>query len=138
MSKLSNDYLTEKFDTLNSKYFENELPSIELEWGSFAMTSTAGYFWWNNVGSSKIKISPNIIKAEIWGDGFDKSLEETLLHEMVHFKQYLLGHFDLPTYAKSRTYSTHGLFFQQCVGFINSLSEGFYNIDIFHEIPLRK
>lgn len=76
------DYLHEKFDEFNNLYFENKLPRILIQINN--NKSRFGYFRFNRYSGSKV-----ISISRYDGLRKEHAIQRTLIHEMIHYWQYL-------------------------------------------------
>jgi len=97
--------ITEKFKEYNAKYFNNELPKIELKAPNRKTSRRYGTFRYSYGVLSGIKCS--ILIYQLTSRKGDDGWENTLLHEMIHyhlFQKYVRN--AIENYASSRTYAS--------------------------------
>lgn len=102
--------LNTAFKKFNKQYFNDELPNVEIKYCK--SKSYMGLFCFRRDGSKD-----PMIKINTYYDVPDKSIEETLIHEMIHLWQYINKKFDV-----------HGYSFCKKMHEINA--KGIHNIDI--------
>lgn len=91
MPKDSDSFLSDVFDKLNEKVFNSELPKIVIAWSPKQLAEECaslmgGYFF----NPDKMNIKDNYILVN--PDTVDRQIEETVCHEMVHFKTHIIDY----------------------------------------------
>lgn len=70
------------FIQMNSRFFNNEIPSIPVEW-STRMTRSAGIFWWKRYPSQRLECGIRL-SAPLLAHRPCTDILATLTHEMIH------------------------------------------------------
>ena len=78
MIEFTNEFLNERYDKYNEKYFNGKVPKVKLEWNN-RFTSTVGrccYDW--EMKPYRIEISSKYVRM------YPKEFKDILIHEMIH------------------------------------------------------
>ena len=112
-------YLYSKFDKFNEMFFDNELPPIKLLVNRTKNTMGTFRYAIRREGRRVVEETPKHITISKYYDVTEKELNETLIHEMIHY--YIC-------YKKISDNNAHGYQFQKLAKQISDSSE--YNITI--------
>lgn len=78
MVEFTDEFLKERFNQYNEKYFNGKVPEVKLEWNN-RFTSTAGRCWYNGeMEPYKIEISSKYVKM------YPNEFKNIMIHEMIH------------------------------------------------------
>ena len=116
-------YLQSRFDLFNKKFFNNILPKIDIKISR--TKKTFGDFIYINNGNI-----PLSIRISNYYDRNSLEIDETLIHEMIHY--YIC-------FKKIKDNKSHGFYFQHYADKIKLESKGKYNITATSksEAPIR-
>lgn len=112
-------YLYSKFDKFNEMFFDNELPPIKILVNRTKNTMGTFRYAIRREGRRVVEETPKHITISKYYDVTEKELNETLIHEMIHY--YIC-------YKKISDNNAHGYQFQKLAKQISDSSE--YNITI--------
>lgn len=132
------EQLRADFEVFNNKYFNGELPAIQIKLNH--TKRALGQFCWDNTGWF-----PKIwITISTYYDRPIRDVQNTLLHEMIHYwqyeKSYQLGH-GRTFKQKAREINQDGWFISRCNEVNGEISEYVstsgktYNVFAFHYRP---